>query len=115
MSVMNQSRKLMSSNNRPLVTTACRTLPFIAIAALAISRPLPAFADAAGADACAKTLSPPAKMIYQATAPDIRQGVELKAVVTAQTRKLVMDGKIERSIARPSAVAAAACLKTLLE
>jgi hypothetical protein len=54
-------------------------------------------------------------MIYQATAPDIRQGIELKSVVTAHTRKLVMDGKIERSIARPSAVAAAACLKTLLE
>jgi hypothetical protein len=33
--------------------------------------------------------------------------------VIAQTRKLVMDGKIERSIARPSALAAAACLKNL--
>jgi hypothetical protein len=112
---MNKSRKLMSSSNRLLAITACRILPFIAIACLAIARPLPAFADATGADACAKTLSPPAQMIYQATAPDIRQGIELKSVVTAHTRKLVMDGKIERSIARPSAVAAAACLKTLLE
>jgi hypothetical protein len=115
MNVMNKSRRLISSNNRHLVTTARGTLPFIAFAALAIVLPLPAFADAASADACAKTLSPPSQMIYQATAPDIRQGVELKSVVTSHTRKLVMDGKIERSIARPSAVAAAACLKTLLE
>jgi hypothetical protein len=110
MNVMNKSRKLIH-----FVTTERGALPFIALAVFAIARPLPALADAAGADACAKTLSPSAQMIYQATSPDIRQGVELKSVVTSHTRKLVMDGKLERSIARPSAVAAAACLKTLLE
>jgi hypothetical protein len=112
---MNKSRKLISFENRHFAVTALGTSSLITIVVLAAARPLPAFADAASADACATTLSPPSQMIYQATAPDIHKGVNIKDVVTSHTRQLVMDGKLELSIARPSAMAAATCLKKLRE
>lgn len=72
-----------------------------------------AHADQAAADQCAAGLSGDAKTIYEATAPNVTPGSNLRNVVTEQTKSLAMAGTISRGDARQSAQAAAACLELL--
>ena len=81
---------------------------------LAALTPLaPAFADQAAGAACASKLSPESQMIYAAAAPKVTPTTDLRSVLKATARGLVMSGKIPRSTARPSAVAAYPCLQAL--
>lgn len=72
-----------------------------------------AHADAAGAASCAAGLSADAKAIYDATAPSVTAGVDLRSLVTSETRSLVMGGTIGRDGAKAAAEAAGACLVML--
>ncbi len=85
----------------------------VAVAVAAAFAPCAALADAVTAGACATKLSAPAKLIYDAVAPDLHQGDDLRATIKSHTRQLVIDGKIERAVAHDRAVEAAACLKQL--
>lgn len=70
----------------------------------------PAFADKAAADRCAAKLSTDARAIYLASAPLLVKGADGRAVVTDQTRSLVLSGKVSHLTAAESAQAAAECL-----
>lgn len=70
----------------------------------------PAFADKAAADRCAAKLSTDARAIYVASAPLLVKGADGRAVVTDQTRSLVLSGKVSHLTAAESAQAAAECL-----
>lgn len=70
----------------------------------------PAHADKAAADRCAAKLPPEARSIYTASAPLLVAGADGRAVVTDQTRTLVMSGKVSHLTAAESAQAAAGCL-----
>jgi|tagenome__1003787_1003787.scaffolds.fasta_scaffold16964889_2 hypothetical protein len=83
----------------------------VLLAAILATFPLSALADEASMQACAKSLSPAARMIYEASAASLPPSSALRDVVAAQTRKLVMAGRIERAAARPAAEAAGNCLK----
>jgi hypothetical protein len=83
----------------------------IRLAAILAVLPLSAVAGEAAMQACAKSLSPAARMIYDASAASVPPDSALRDVVAAQTRKLVMAGRIERAAARPAAEAAGNCLK----
>lgn len=72
-----------------------------------------AWADAKQAQSCAASLSPESKTIYEASSADVSAGGDIKSVLESKTRSLVIDGKVARSNARPSAEAAGACLKFL--
>lgn len=75
-----------------------------------LSAALPARADRAAGDNCAKGLSPISQMIYEASAPDITKESTISEVVRAHTKQLVIDGKIARPDAKPAAEQAATCL-----
>ncbi len=70
-----------------------------------------AFAAKAEADRCAAKLPKDAKAIYAASAPLLVSGADGRAVVTEQTRKLVLSGQIPHTTARDMALAAATCLQ----
>ena len=72
-----------------------------------------AYADAASAATCAAGLSGDAKTIYDATAPNVTAGADIRALVTTQTKSLVMNGTIGRGGAKAAATAAGACLAML--
>lgn len=74
---------------------------------------VPALASPAAASACAAKLSPESQIIYQATAPHVTAGADLRAILKSTTRSLVMSGRIQRDGARPAAIAAYPCLKQL--
>jgi hypothetical protein len=82
------------------------TFPLLFIAA-------PALADPVAAESCAKSLSPPALRIYRAAAPDMKPGSNMEAVLRAKIIPMVMAGDMNRSTARPAAMAASGCLRTL--
>lgn len=71
---------------------------------------MPAHADKAAADRCAGKLPAEARSIYSASAPLLVQGVDGRMIVTEQTRKLVLAGKVSHLTASQSAEAAASCL-----
>jgi hypothetical protein len=83
----------------------------IRLAAILAVLPLSTVAEEASAQSCAEALSPAARLIYDATAASQPPNSALRDVVAAQTRKLVMAGRIERAAARPAAEAAGNCLK----
>lgn len=70
----------------------------------------PVLADKAAADRCAAKLDAEARAIYTASAPLLVQGADGRAIVTDQTRKLVLAGKVNHLNAAESAQAAAGCL-----
>lgn len=78
--------------------------------ALLLAAASPAAADKASADRCAAKLPAEARAIYQASAPLLVQGADGRAVVTEQTRSLVLAGKVNHMKAAESAQAAATCL-----
>ncbi|HTU56316.1 MAG TPA: hypothetical protein VMF62_20295 [Acetobacteraceae bacterium] len=84
------------------VLPLCLALPLVANDARA---------DVAAAKACAAQLPTEAKTIFDATLPKMTPGADLRAVVTASTRSLTTSGAIDPAGARPSAIAAAKCLR----
>lgn len=85
----------------------------IVAAALPLSA-VPSLADRAAADSCATHLPANSKLIYAASIGAVAPGVDLKEVVRAKTRSLVIGGKVVRSEAQAAAEAAGACLKRAL-
>jgi len=82
-----------------------------AVVISALLSPVPsALADPAAAQACAAKLPKDAQTIFAATLPQLGPGANLRDVITATTRSLAMDNKIDRATARPSAQSAAKCL-----
>ena len=82
------------------------------LAALLLASP-PAMADRAAGDACAASLKPEARTIYDATAPLVGIGQDMRQAMTATTSQLAINGKIDRATARESAQAAGLCLEKL--
>jgi hypothetical protein len=88
-----------------------RPILLAAVLSLAVLAGHGARADGKAAQACAAKLPKDAQAIFGATLPQLTPGADLRDVVTATTRQLVMDGKIDRDNARPSAMSAAKCLR----
>jgi hypothetical protein len=65
------------------------------------------------ASACAAGLTKDSKTIYDATAPHVGSLANLRDTVVAQTKQLVMSGKIAQVTAKSSAQAAGQCLEML--
>lgn len=87
-----------------------RGIAFGSLLAVVMLAGSPAHADKAAADRCAAKLTPEARAIYSASAPHLVPGADGRAVVTEQTRTLVLSGKISHLTATESAQAAAGCL-----
>lgn len=68
-------------------------------------------ADTATANACAATLSPDARLIYDKTFPQLKPNSNLRDLLTNNTRTLVIRGSISRTKARASATDASRCLQ----
>ena len=85
---------------------------FIIAAAICVL-PMTAAANRAAADACAASLAPEARLIFDAAAPSITPTAEIRPVLEEKTRALVSSGRVSRSSARGSATAAGNCLKQL--
>lgn len=85
----------------------------VAIVVFTLLNAVSAFADTKQAQSCASALAPESKLIYDASAADVTAGGDIKSIVEAKTRALVIGGQLARSNARPSAEAAGACLKLL--
>ena len=85
----------------------------LAIVSFSILVSTTAWADAQKAQSCAGGLAAESKIIYEASVADVKAGNDIKSVLEAKTRSLVIDGKVTRSSARESAEAAGACLKIL--
>lgn len=83
-------------------------------AALLLLLPAAAHAGVPEAKICAASLDVNAAMIFNATLPSVKPGADLRALVTATTKQLVMSGKLARADAKPAAMAAGACLKLAL-
>ena len=69
--------------------------------------------SAGGAAACAAGLSPEAKAIYDAAAPEFASSTDPRAVVRSKAADLVKAGTVQRDGARASAMAARDCLTQL--
>lgn len=82
----------------------------IVTAAMALAL-TPAHADRAAGDACAASLSAEAQQIYHGTLAAKPTPETARQLVTAQTEKLVQEGKLTIFSARPAAEAAGKCLQ----
>ena len=78
-----------------------------------LSLAAPARANQATAQACAKGLPPEAMTIYQDSAPYVAADTDLRTLLKARVKTLVMAGSVQRATARSSARAAYGCLKDL--
>lgn len=72
-----------------------------------------AMADMAAGKACAESLDPKAKMVFEETAPKVTPGVDIKDVLRSAVRPMVMGGKLSRDDARAAAEAAGPCLQKI--
>lgn len=81
-----------------------------AIVVAVLFAPAPSFADRVAADKCATGLSAESKLIYAASIVAVAPGADLKDIVRAKTRSLVIAGKVDRGGAQAAAQAAGACL-----
>lgn len=70
-------------------------------------------ADPAAAQACAAKLSPESKAIYDAAAPKMTPTTDMRDLLKSTTFGLIMQGEVKSADARPSAMAAAHCLRDL--
>jgi hypothetical protein len=73
-----------------------------------------ALADMPAADGCAAALPEKAKIIYDATRPNIRPGVKVADEIRAVARPMVTGGTMTRSDAQAAGQAAGQCLKLIL-
>jgi hypothetical protein len=85
----------------------------LALASLTVAAP--AFADPASGEACSKTLSPEALMIYRAASPEMHPDTNMETLLRRKTIPLVISGDMNMRAARPAATAASICLRTLAE
>ena len=81
------------------------------LAALSLSATGIAYADSNAANACAAKLPRDAKLIYDATLPQLTPGANLRDLVANNTRRLARAGTIDRNSARNSAMSAGSCLR----
>jgi hypothetical protein len=65
------------------------------------------------ADQCATGLPADSRMIYDASVRNMKSLDTLRDTVVAETRSLVMSGKISEADARPAAERAGTCLRLL--
>lgn len=77
---------------------------------IAVAMPV-AHADRPAADRCAASLSPNSRAIYDRSLTDVVSGQSITDVVSTVTRAMVFAGLLPVGDARPSAIAAADCLK----
>lgn len=89
-----------------------RILTALAILALSAA---PAFALSADAQNCAAQLDSNGQAIFNAALPQVKPGVDLKAVITTATKSLVASGQVPMGSARPAAMAAGQCLKMAMQ
>ncbi|GEM_PF-1586066 len=82
------------------------TLPLLMLAS-------PALADPSAANSCAKSLSPMALRIYDATAPEMHPNSDMRHLITLKVIPMVMAGELNRTTARTAATAASFCLRVL--
>jgi hypothetical protein len=82
------------------------------LAALIAATPALA-ADAKASKACAATLSPEGKAMYDAAAPNVKADSEMRDVIRSGAIGLVMTGKLSREQAQANGPAVAGCLKLL--
>lgn len=85
----------------------------ILVTLLVAAAPFSALADRAGAAACANALPAEARAIYEAAAPSVTPGTDLRALLQNRTRALMAEGRVAQSSARRSATAAGGCLQQL--
>ncbi|MFN3891501.1 MAG: hypothetical protein ACK4MV_13965 [Beijerinckiaceae bacterium] len=78
---------------------------------LLVLAPGVAHADRAAADACAASLSPESQQIYRGTLASKPTPATARQIVTAQTEKLIQEGKLTLFNARAAAEAAGRCLE----
>ncbi|MBS7702600.1 hypothetical protein [Chelatococcus asaccharovorans] len=100
-------------SRRYIILARAAVLAVSASAAITPAMITLAMASPAGAAACAAKLGKSAQIIYNAVAPQVSGGGDLRGLVTDQTRGLVMSGQISRGDARPAAEAAGQCLEQL--
>jgi len=84
----------------------CLSLSIAAISGIA-------FADDVKSDACAASLSPTGKAIFEAVAPSVEAETNLKKLLKKKVRPLVMSGKLKRKDAMANASLAGECLLLL--
>lgn len=72
-----------------------------------------AHADKKAADACAASLSPPAKQIYEATMASNPTPATGRSIVVAQVEKMIAEGKLNMADGRAAGEEAGTCLKML--
>lgn len=72
-----------------------------------------AYADQKAADACAASLSPPAKQIYETTLASHPTPGTARGIVVAEVEKLIGEGKLSMADGRAAGEAAGTCLKML--
>jgi len=84
---------------------------FLSLSVAAISGT--AFADEVKPDACAASLSPTGKIIFEAVAPSVEADTNLRELLKEKVRPLVMSGKLKRKDAKANAPLAGECLLLL--
>lgn len=95
-----------------LATAAVATFAAAGLRANA-SQTLPLLVAAGEADTCAKALPAESRLIYDATVKNMKGTDTIRDTVVAQTKALVVAGKIPEANARPAAEAAGTCLRLL--
>lgn len=84
-------------------------LGFLCIACMSTA----AHADQKTADACAASLSPPAKQIYESTLASHPTPGTGRSIVVAEVEKLIAGGKLTMAEGRAAGEAAGSCLKMM--
>lgn len=82
---------------------------FLCLACMATA----AHADQKAADACAASLSPPAKQIYETTLASHPTPGTGRGIVVADVEKMIAEGKLTMAEGRVAGEAAGSCLKML--
>jgi hypothetical protein len=72
-----------------------------------------AYADQKAADACAASLSPAAKQIYETTLASHPTPATGRSIVVADVEKLIAEGKLTMAEGRAAGEAAGSCLKMM--
>lgn len=87
----------------------------LALAIVLSAIPAAALADRKAGDACAAGLSAPSKDIYAKTVASNATPSSARAVVVAETERLISEGKLPALQARAAAEAAGACLELIVK
>jgi hypothetical protein len=86
-------------------------LQYVAMVLLLISSP--AWADRKEADACAASLSPESKAVYDAVVVKAKPGADNKSIAEGVVKGMVADGKLSLFSAKSTAEPAGECIKKL--